>query len=107
MTVPLYAEVAGREAEGWEIVVPPPREYAPAVAERAKDYGWSRIGFESEAVTFAMYERLRNAGEGTFTLVPIENSFVNSLRLSKQPEELLLLKKAIAITDETFAWICN
>src|SRR5438045_9254570 len=68
MTNPLYAEVAGRDAEGWEIFIPPPREYTPAVAEQARQNNWSKIGFEAGAITFADYEKFRTAGDGVFTL---------------------------------------
>ena len=40
------------------------------------------------------------------TLQPFEYSFIDRLRQVKQPYEIELLKRAIAITDETFAHIC-
>ncbi|HJT57669.1 MAG TPA: aminopeptidase P family N-terminal domain-containing protein, partial [Ktedonobacteraceae bacterium] len=59
LTNPLYKEVAEREASGWEVVVPPSREYAPAIARLAKEYGWSSIGFESMALLYGVYETIR------------------------------------------------
>jgi Xaa-Pro aminopeptidase len=50
---------------------------------------------------------MSNAGKDIFTLQPFEQSPVDQLRLVKQPHELELLKRAIAITDETFTHICN
>ncbi len=107
LTNPLYAEVAGREAVGWEVIVPPPREYAPKVAALAQEHGWEKIGIESAALTVADYTKLGSAGEHIFTLVPFEESYVEQLRLIKQPHEIELLKRAIAITDQTFAHICK
>ncbi len=107
MTTTLFQEAAAKEATGWQIVVPLSREYAPAIARLAVEQGWKKIGFESAATTFADYEKMRSAGEGIYTLQPFEKSIVASMRQVKQPHELDLLKRAIAITDETFAHICS
>src|SRR6185437_15022320 len=45
LTNPLYLEVTAREAVGWEIEVPPSREYAPALVRLASEIGAARIGF--------------------------------------------------------------
>lgn len=105
LTNPLYAEVAAKDADGWEVLIPASRQYAPAIATEAQKYGWQKIGFESAAVTFADYDKMRSAGEGVFTLQPYEQSYVENLRQVKEPDELELLKRAIAITDETFAHV--
>lgn len=106
MTNPLYAEVAQKEATGWEVVIPESRQYAPAVVAEAKKYGWRKIGFESSVLSFAECEKLRDEGSDTYTLQPFEYSFIDKLRQVKQPYEIGLLKRAIAITDEAFAHIC-
>lgn len=107
LTNPLYKEVAEKEATGWTVIVPLQRGYAPAIAELARENGWGKIGFESAAITYAEYEKLRDAGKDTFTLQPFEQSPVEQLRLVKQPHELELLKHAISITDQTLAHICD
>jgi len=109
LTNSLYKEVAGREAVGWQVIVPPPlsREYTPTIVDLAKKHGWKKIGFESMALLYGVYEKIRSAGEGVFTLQPFEHSFVNQLRMVKQPHEIELLRRAIAITDETFAHLCE
>ncbi|MFL5626393.1 MAG: M24 family metallopeptidase [Ktedonobacteraceae bacterium] len=107
LTNPLYKEIAEREASGWQVMLPTSREYAPAIVTQAQEYGWKTIGFESAAITFHDYQKLYSAGEGIFTLQPIDVSFVTTLREVKQPHEIELLKRAIAITDETFAQVCN
>lgn len=107
LTNPLYKEVAEQEATGWEVDVPPSREYAPAIARLAKEYAWSGIGFEAMALVYGVYETIRSAGEEIFTLHPCNDSIVNKLRLVKQPNELELLRRAAAITDETFTHICQ
>jgi Xaa-Pro aminopeptidase len=107
LTNPLYKEVAEHEATGWEVVVPPSREYAPAIARLATEYGWSNIGFEAMALLYGVYENIRSAGQENFTLHPFNESIVNTLRLVKQPHELELIRRAIAITDETFTHLCQ
>jgi Xaa-Pro aminopeptidase len=107
LTNPLYKEVAEHEATGWEVVVPPSREYAPAIARLATENGWSAIGFEAMALYYGIYENIRSAGQENFTLHPFNESIVNSLRLVKHPHELELLRRAVAITDETFTHICQ
>jgi Xaa-Pro aminopeptidase len=107
LTNTLYREVAENDAKGWQVIVPASREYAPAIVTLAQEQGWKQIGFEAMALTYGEYEKIRNAGEGIFTLKPFESSIVDKLRQVKQPHELDLLRRAIAITDETFAHICN
>src|SRR5947209_4357687 len=107
LTNPLYKEVAEHEATGWEVAVPPSREYAPAIARLAAEYGWSNIGFEAMALLYGVYEDIRSAGQENFTLHPSNESIVNMLRLVKQPHELELLRRAVAITDETFTHLCQ
>ncbi len=106
LTNPLYQEVAAQEAIGWEIVVPPAREYPPAIVEIARQAGWAKIGFESSAVSYAEYAKLNEAFGGSEILVPCEKSYVETLRLVKRPDEIELLKRAAAITDATFAHLC-
>ncbi|HZR40047.1 MAG TPA: Xaa-Pro peptidase family protein, partial [Ktedonobacteraceae bacterium] len=106
----LYKEVAEREAVGWQVVIPPGRDYSQSVASLAQEHGWKKIGFESMAVRYGQYEKLRAAADGSgfsITLQPFEHDYIQELRQVKQPEEIDLLKRAIAITDETFAHICN
>jgi len=107
LTNPLYKEIAENEATGWEVIVPSSRDYAPSIAELAGEYGWKIIGFESAAISYAEYEKIRNAGKDIFSLQSFEQSPVEQLRLVKQPQELELLKHAITITDQTFAHICD
>lgn len=107
LTNPLYQEVAANEAAGWEIVVPPPREYAAKIAEIAHEAHWSKIGFESSVVTYADYAQAREALGDTVELVPCEKSYIEVLRLSKQPQEIDLIRRAVAITDQTFTHLCE
>jgi Xaa-Pro aminopeptidase len=106
LTNALYMEAATRAAAGWEVVVPEGREYGATLARLAQEGGWKSIGFESDATSYALYDKLRKAGENDYALQPFEKSLLEAMRIVKLPQELELLKKAIAITDETFAHIC-
>lgn len=109
LTSPLYSEVASRDAAGWEVIVPSPpeRDYTKTIVSLAQEQGWKRISFDAKALSYATYAKYTKAGEGTFTLQPIEENYVDMLRLVKQPHEIELLRRAIAITDATFAHICQ
>jgi Xaa-Pro aminopeptidase len=107
LTNPLYKEAAENEARGWEVIVPASREYTPAIAVLALKHGWKKIGFESTALTYWEYDRITSEGKGAYTLQPFEKSYVNQLRLVKQAYEVDLLRRAIAITDQTFAHLCR
>jgi len=107
LTNPLYAEVAEREASGWQVIVPPPREYAQTIASLAQEHGWKKIGFESMVLTYGDYDKIQSAGNGAYVLQPFEESCIDKMRQVKQPHEIALLKQAIAITDATFAHLCK
>jgi Xaa-Pro aminopeptidase len=107
LTNPLYQEVATNEATGWEVVVPADREYAVKLAEIAREAHWAKIGFESAALTYAEYAHFNEALAGEAKLVPYEKSYVETLRLVKRPQEIELLRRAVAITDQAFTHLCN
>ncbi len=107
LTNPLYQEIAGNAAIGWQVIVPPSREYFAAIVTQAQEHGWHNLGFESKALTYYDYEQIRTAGENIFTLQAVDNSFVNALREVKQPYEVELVRRAIAITDATFTYLCK
>ncbi|GAC1568353.1 MAG: Xaa-Pro dipeptidase [Ktedonobacteraceae bacterium] len=103
----LYKEIAGKEAAGWQMLLPKAREYAPAIVEFAKANDWKSIGFEASAITVAEFEKICIEAKDSVTFQAFEESYVDQLRQVKQDNELRLLKRAIAITDETFAHICQ
>jgi Xaa-Pro aminopeptidase len=107
LTNPLYQEVAARQASGWEIVVPEGREYATTLAQIAREDRLGRVGFEAAAITYAEYAKLHEAFAGATEAVPYESSPVADLRLVKRPFEIELLRRAVAITDQTFTHLCQ
>lgn len=107
LTNALYAEEAEKAATGWPIVVPEARNFAGAIANLAQEQDWQKLGFESSAISYQLYDKIQTAGKADYVLQPFEQTALETLRMVKEPEELTLLRKAIAITDETFAHICE
>jgi Xaa-Pro aminopeptidase len=103
----LYREIAEKEAVGWQVIIPEARQYAAAIVEAAKANGWEKIGFEASAMTVAEFEKLFIEAGESVTFQGFEESYVDQLRQVKREDELALLKRAIAITDQTFAHICR
>jgi Xaa-Pro aminopeptidase len=87
-----YAERA-REVEGVEFEETPRYIYSE-LAERLPE----RVAFESDALTYANYELLRDGG---VELVP-RRGLVESLRVVKEPEELDAIRRATEVTDATY-----
>jgi len=74
-------------------------EWSAALAGLAADYSARRVGFESDHVTVAQLDRL-SKGAPDVQLQPF-SGVVQALRARKSPEEIEVLKQAIALTDET------
>jgi Xaa-Pro aminopeptidase len=72
----------------------------PPVAEEAAARAMTRIGFESEDVTYGSWERLRRALEG-IELVPTPPQ-AEQLRRVKDPEELAAIGRAQEAADAAF-----
>lgn len=102
----LYAEVAERDAKGWRVIVPPPRERVNTIVSLAQEHGWKKLGFEAAYISYSEYAQLSEAGKDTFVLQPFDTTVLEALRQVKEPHELALLKRAIAITDEAFSHLC-
>ena len=68
-----------------------------------------RLGFEADHVSFAMYRRLSNIldnPESRLRLIPVDG-LIESLRAIKEPEEIELITKAIAISDAALGYIAH
>jgi Xaa-Pro aminopeptidase len=70
-----------------------------AFAEACRALGLERVGFESAGVSFRTYERLRQV-KG-IQLVPVHDE-IERLRWIKDDDEVALLERAQAFTDEAF-----
>ncbi|SDF10305.1 M24 family metallopeptidase [Sporolituus thermophilus] len=96
-----YIEQAARQAPDFEVVRHGSGIYE-TLAGLLKPLGLARIGFEADYVTWDVYHAL-NASVGA-ELVPLR---LDGLRMVKDHDELLLLKKAVAIADHAFEHILS
>jgi len=67
----------------------------------------SRLGFEAGHISFALYQQLTDAlnrVESQAKLTPVDK-LVESLRAVKEPEEIVLIAEASAVTDSAFEYI--
>jgi Xaa-Pro aminopeptidase len=77
------------------------RPWTTSVEDRIKDFGWQRVGFEDAAMTVATHRVLTDRLGNAVELVAVGDA-VSRLRSVKDAEELRLLERALAITDEAF-----
>jgi len=101
-----YIEQAKRQAPGYEIfrITNDIAKWFPELVTSLK---LKRLGFEAEHITFALYQRLSetlNKAQPQVELVSL-GGLVESLRAIKEPEELELITRAVAIADNAFDYI--
>lgn len=96
-----YVEQAAGQAPGFE-VVKAERQFIDTLAELVPARHLSRIGFESDGLTYKHYDEFAKR-LAPATLVPVEG--VDRLRWVKDPEEIARITKAVEIADAAFAHI--
>ena len=99
---PRYEARAGAMVRGAEVHI-----YATKLTDDLPDLlaGVTRLGLEGSTVTLAQRDSLADALEGT-ELVTTKD-IVEKLRRSKEPDEIALIREAVRITDDAFAWILD
>ncbi len=100
----LYTDEAEKEAgpAGFEVVTYNQAEpFAATIVRLIKENGLKKVGFESIALVFDFYAEIVQQLENAAELIGLKG-FVEPLRLIKDQEELLLLRKAISISDRAF-----
>ena len=100
-----YIEAARKQVEGAEVLLTTPEKghmaLAKAYVEKKKLHN---IGFESGAMTVDGHRKYEQELPGILT--PAQK-LLDDLRVSKDEGELALMRRAQAITDETFRAILN
>lgn len=76
-----------------------PRRFLPELADVCRERAVERLGFESAGVTHKTWRELDS--DLSLNLVPTEN-LVEGLRWIKDPDELALIERAQAATDDAF-----
>ncbi|MFO7772854.1 MAG: Xaa-Pro peptidase family protein [Dehalococcoidia bacterium] len=98
-----YVQQARGESPGFEIIRTK-RELGDWFPGLVSDLGWHKLGFEADCVTYDSYQKLSQAIETrqvNLELVPT-SGLVEHLRSIKEPEELELITKAVALADAAF-----
>jgi Xaa-Pro aminopeptidase len=101
-----YLEQAERQAPDYEIF-----QISGSIADwfpgLVAELDLTRLGFESGYITFAMYRQLTdilNKEQSQLKFIPTDG-LVESLRAIKEPEEIELITKAVAISDNAIEYI--
>jgi Xaa-Pro aminopeptidase len=106
-----YTEQAENECPGLRFVKRE-GEFAPLAAQTLIDLGARRIGFEAAHLTVALRDDLaaalaeKSGDAGTPELVATRK-VIEPLRAVKDADEVAAIERAVAITDETFAYLCG
>jgi len=101
-----YIEQAKRQAPDYK-VLRITNDIGDWLPKLVTDLGLKRLGFEAEHITFAEHRQLTdilNKAQSKLELVPTYG-LVESLRAIKEPEEIKLITKAVAISDSAFEYI--
>ena len=97
-----YIEQAAAQAKQCEILRYTASPYE-LLADTAVKLGLTRIGFESDFVTYDMYTKLTE-GMSTIHLLPVQ---IDELRMMKDENEVASIKKAVEIADSAFVHILS
>lgn len=106
-----YTEQAAQECPGQRVIR---REdtFASVAAGALLEMGARRMGFEATHVTVALRDDLaaalaEKAGDAPAPELVATRAVVEPLRAVKDADELAAIERAVAITDETFAYLCG
>lgn len=73
--------------------------------EQLSALGISKLGFESQSVTYAVFDEWRNVWQGV-ELQPVK-SLVGPLRMVKNEEEIAAIRRACKMADACFEHVCR
>jgi len=98
-----YVEQAADECPCFD-VIKHERPFTKKLKEVILELGIKKLGYETNGLTVDLLEEIKNALSRKVKLVPTKG-LIEELRSRKDPEELRLLRKAAAITDQAFEHI--
>lgn len=70
------------------------------LSEMAKQFGWRRIGFEAQHLSYAEAEEMKQQVTGC-ELIP-QSGLIENMRLCKEKDEVSLIREAVRIVEEVF-----
>ena len=101
-----YLEQAGKQAPGYEVfrTTGDVADWLPGLAD---DVGISKLGLEADDISFSEYQRLADVlAQHRLEPVPLEG-LVEAQRARKDPEEIGLICRAVAISDAAMEYIIS
>jgi Xaa-Pro aminopeptidase len=104
-----YIEQAASDCPGLR-VIHRQAELAPLVAQTLVELGAHHVGVEAEHVTVALWEDFTAALKekaGESAALVSTRKVVEPLRAVKDAAELAAIERAVAITDDTFIYLCG
>lgn len=97
-----YITQAGKQAQLFEII-----QHDGIIVDAVKDqlerFNVKTLGFEQDFVTYSLFKQFTDKFDGV-DILPL-SQVVEKLRLVKDEEELMLVKKAAEIADKAFAYL--
>ncbi len=99
-----YIEQAKQQAPDYDIFKMT-GEFAEWFFNLMAGFTINRLGFEAGHITFSFYRQLTNLlneRQSSLKLIPLDG-VVEALRIIKEPEELALIARAVAIGDDAFS----
>lgn len=103
MSDPRYAARAGQLVHGAEVAIYKDR-LTDVLTDRLKGASVNRLGVESGSMTLAQHDDL--ASKLGVELVPTKD-LVETARRTKEPAELDLIRRAVALGDAVFTWVLD
>jgi Xaa-Pro aminopeptidase len=101
-----YGLQSATEVPGYErVVLGPAGKMSETMSETVKKLGIKTLAFEAAHVTYNAYEDLKKALPETVNFVP-RTELVETLRQVKDADEIAAMRRAIALADECFTFMC-
>ena len=102
-----YIELAQNTVTNADVTMVTPHQDHLALASLVLEhYGLKRVGIEEAYLTVERWQKMKTAFPADTELVPA-GKLLTELRSAKTEEELAVMQKAQAITDQVFAEICD
>lgn len=94
-----YVEQAAAEAPLFEIAEQKAGLWQQ-VASCVKQFGWRKLAFEGNALFYADHDKIKSLLPNAMLDIPLD---LGGLRMIKEPEEIVCLRKAAQIADAAFS----
>ena len=103
-----YTEQAGRECAEYEVITHhnPDASLMKIIKQLCAEAQVKQLAFERNHLSYLLFENLQQALAGTAALIPT-GELAESLRYTKSPEEITLMRQACANTDKALQQICQ